>query len=255
MSIELTGKVMGSVRTHTEETLKKVFDKAYTVIQLSKTELYEGELDQLKGEIPKRPIVLFMHGSSGINPAIRTFAKHLAQKGFAFLAPDSMQTQDRITYSSPVAQTVYEEIHAMRYAELRYAVQRLETLSFFNGNYVIAGTSEGAASVARFNNESPQKESARMIFSWSCENNYHVLEHKTHIPEDCAVLNMMSAEDPYFSQKNSYLDNPEALGHAGMVLKDHPDATIVLLSKAPHTLFNLPQATSVIDAFLERVVV
>lgn len=94
-----------------------------------------------------------------------------------------------------------------------------------------------------------------MIFSWSCENNYHVLEHKTHIPEDCAVLNMMSAEDPYFSQKNSYLDNPEALGHAGMVLKDHPDATIVLLSKAPHTLFNLPQATSVIDAFLERVVV
>ena len=43
MSIELTGKVMGSVRTHTEETLKKVFDKAYTVTQLSKTELYEGE--------------------------------------------------------------------------------------------------------------------------------------------------------------------------------------------------------------------
>ena len=60
MSIELSGKVMGSVRTHTEETLKKVFDKAYTVIQLSKTELYEGELDQLKGEIPKRPIVLFI---------------------------------------------------------------------------------------------------------------------------------------------------------------------------------------------------
>lgn len=48
MSIELTGKVMGSVRTHTEETLKKVFDKAYTVIQLSEGELYEGELDQLK---------------------------------------------------------------------------------------------------------------------------------------------------------------------------------------------------------------
>ena len=253
MSIELTGKVMGSVRTHTKETLKKVFDKAYTVIQLSEGELYEGELDQLKGEMPKRPIVLFMHGSSGINPAIRAFAKHLAQKGFAFLAPDSMQVQDRITYSSPVAQTVYEEIHAMRYAELRHAVQRLETLPFFNDNYVIGGTSEGAVSVARFINESPQKESARMIFSWSCENNYHVLEHKTHIPEDCSVLNIMSAEDPYFSQKNFYLDNPEALGHAGKVLKDHPDATIVLLPKAPHTLFNLPQATTVINAFLERV--
>lgn len=85
MSIELTGKVMGSVRTHTEETLKKVFDKAYTVIQLPEGELYEGELDQLKGEIPKRPIVLFMHGSSGINPAIRTFARHLAQNGLCFL--------------------------------------------------------------------------------------------------------------------------------------------------------------------------
>ncbi len=253
MSIELSGKIEGNIRCHTEETLKKVFEKAYTVVKLSNGELYEGELDQLKHEVPKRPTVLFMHGSSGINPAIRTFAKHLAENGFAFLAPDSMQVQDRLTYSSPVARNVYEEVHAMRYAELRHTVAKLNSISFFDNHYVIAGTSEGAVSVARFINESSEKESARMIFSWSCENNYHVIEHNTHIPKDCAVLNIMSAEDPYFSQKNSYLDNPEALGHAANTLKDHPNVTIVLLPKAPHTLFNLPQATTIIDAFLKQV--
>ena len=92
-----------------------------------------------------------------------------------------------------------------------------------------------------------------MIFSWSCENNYHVVEHRTQIPADCPVLNIMSAEDPYFSQKNSYLDNPDALGYAARALKDHQDATIVLLPQAPHTLFNLPRAAGIIDAFVNRV--
>lgn len=139
---------MSNLSAYTLRESKKVFEKAYTVVKLSNGELYEGKLDPLKHEVPKRPTVLFMHGSSGINPAIRTFAKHLAENGFAFLALDSMQVQDRLTYSSPVARNVYEKVHTMRYAELRHTVAGLNSIAFFNNHYVIAGTSEGAVSVA-----------------------------------------------------------------------------------------------------------
>ena len=253
MAIALTGKIMGSVTSHTPETLKAVFEKAYAALPLSDGSLFEGTLEQFSGQCSPKATVLFIHGSSGINPATRTFANHLAKQGFAVLAPDSMQVKDRITYSSPVAREVYEQVHSMRYEELSYAVSHLHELPFFNGKFVIAGTSEGAVSVARFVNESENKEAGRMIFSWSCENNYHVVEHRTQIPADCPVLNIMSAEDPYFSQKNSYLDNPEALGYAARALKDHQDATIVLLPQAPHTLFNLPRAAGIIDTFVNRV--
>ena len=35
MAIALTGKIMGSVTSHTPETLKAVFEKAYAVLPLS----------------------------------------------------------------------------------------------------------------------------------------------------------------------------------------------------------------------------
>ena len=92
-----------------------------------------------------------------------------------------------------------------------------------------------------------------MIFSWSCEDNYHVAAHRTAIPQDMPVLNVMSAADKFFSQANSWLDNPSALGHAGRTLANHSDASIVLILGAPHTLFALPQTQSAVEGFLERV--
>lgn len=244
---------MGYVDEHTPATLKATFEKAYVALQLDDGSIYTGSIDQLPAVTHTLPTVLFMHGSSGINPAIREFSEHLAEMGWALIAPDSMQTEDRITYSSPIAREMYEKVHALRYEELQYAVEHLKELPFFGGCLVLAGTSEGGVSVARFENKSQTQESARLILSWSCENNYHVTEHKTRIPKECPVLNVMSASDPYFSRANSYLDNDNALGHAAQTLKDHKDATIVLLPGAPHTLFNLPQARSLIDAFLNRI--
>lgn len=68
----------------------------------------------------------FAHGSSGITLAIREFARFIAQEtGWAVVAPDSMQTKDRITYTSPVARSDYEAVHAMRSEELLYCANKL----------------------------------------------------------------------------------------------------------------------------------
>ena len=176
-----------------------------------------------------------------------------ASFGIGFLCPNSFVLKDRITYTSPVSRDDYERIHAMRSAELANAAARLTEVPGFDGRYVVAGTSEGGVAAARFQAPQGQAECARMIFSWPCEDNYHVAAHRTAIPQDMPVLNVMSAADKFFSQANSWLDNPSALGHAGRTLANHTDASIVLIPGAPHTLFALPQTQSAVEGFLERV--
>lgn len=251
MTIELTGTTSGSVETLTPRQIKDTFIDAFVVLPENE---YEGQFCERPCSPKKVPVVVFMHGSSGITEPVKEFGRALAKEGFAFFAPNSMTTPDRLTYTSPVARETYEKIHAMRAQELKYAIEHLHELPFFNGEYVIAGTSEGGVAVARCEAKCETgEEKGRMIFSWSCEDNYHVVSHQTNIPETVPVLNVMSATDKFFSLANSYLDNNEALGNASRTLKDHPDCTVVLLPGAPHTLFNLPSAQSMIVAFLKRV--
>lgn len=255
MAIEYTGKLSGSVRKHTAATLAATWENAYVVIPQDGNAPQIGLVKDLKAVEGKYPLVVFSHGSSGVNAQIKLFAYWLADSlRVATVVPDSMQTADRLTYSSPVPAKDYEAIHSMRLEELKYAMAHLNELNWFDGRAFVAGTSEGGVSAARYKAEGSEvKEKGKMIFSWSCEDNYHVESHKTQICDCLPVLNVMSAVDKFFSQANSYLDNPNALGHAGKVLANNPNAQIVLIPSAPHTLINLKQTRDAVSAFITRV--
>lgn len=258
MTIELTGKLSGSVDTHTPETLAATWDRAYLTLPDGST---GGYVESTPGAIVKTevnfkcPTVLFAHGSSGVNPAIRELAQWLSsQMGVACVVPDSMQTPDRLTYTSPVARQDYERIHAMRSQELTFAATQLLEMAWFDDNYVVAGTSEGGVSAARFDgNAIGLRETGKMIFSWSCEENYFVDTPGNVFEFNEPVLSVMSLTDKFFGVGNSYLDNPKAYGYPHLALKDNANASIVLLPQAPHTLLNLPQTHGAIRAFLMRV--
>ena len=101
-----------------------------------------------------------------------------------------------MTYSSPIPREDYEKIHSLRSSELTAAVAFLQMQPWFDGRFVIAGTSEGAVAVARYV-PAPDavREKGRIIFSWSCEDNYHVTTHRIAVPNNLPVLNIMSATD------------------------------------------------------------
>ena len=258
MTIELTGKLSGTVDKHTPETLFATWDKAYLTLPEADG---DGFVETTPSEIADKdvgfqcPTVLFAHGSSGVNPAIRELAQWLASHlGVACVVPDSMQTPDRLTYSSPVARSDYERIHAMRSEELAFAAKQLQSMSWFDGSYVVAGTSEGGVTAARFDGKAAGvAESGKMIFSWSCEENYFVETPGNVFTEGEPVLAVMSLTDKFFGTGNGYLDNPKAFGYPHEALKDNANASIVLLPQAPHTLLNLPQAHGAIETFLVRV--
>lgn len=255
MTIELTGKLMGSVFEHTPETLAATWDNAYLVLPNQEGDPVVTTPAQAPADAGKFPVVLFSHGSSGVNPAIREFAHWLAAElNIATVVPDSMQTADRLTYTSPVSRTDYEKIHAMRLEELVFAAAELMKAAWFDGRYLVAGTSEGGVSAARFCADGAAKpESGKMIFSWSCEANYFVDAPGNVFGPEEPVLSVMSLTDKFFGTGNSYLDNPKAFGYPHEALKDNTAAALVLLPQAPHTLLNLPQTHGAVTAFVRRV--
>lgn len=250
MTIALTGKMSGTADKHTADSLKASFENAWFAAARG---AFEGKLSDAPENLPAAPILLFAHGSSGIGAPLKAFARFVSSLGWSFLAPDSCVFPDRITYSSPVSRENYERVHAMRSQELDYAARHLDEAPGFSGRYAVAGTSEGGVAAARFTAPEGRRESGRILFSWPAEDNYHVVSHQTHIPDDVPVLNIMSAEDKYFSRANPWLANPDALGHAGRTLAHHPQTSILLIPGAPHTLFALPQTESAVRAFLVRI--
>jgi hypothetical protein len=184
-------------------------------------------------------VVVFTHGSSGLGlKAIGEWQQWLAEQGIASVAPDSFALPDRLTYKSPISPDIYERIHALRLSEVSLATQALRQAPWADPQrWVLAGTREGAAAVARYQG---QEFLGRIVFSWSCENNYFVRSHGTALPDDKPVLNIISSTDPYFSPANSWLGNPTAAGHCAAALRNNKQASIVLIPGAPHTVLNLP---------------
>lgn len=198
------------------------------------------------------PVVVFMHGSSGLGlKAIGEWQQWLAEQGIASVAPDSFALPDRLTYKSPISPDIYERIHALRLSEVSLATQALRQAPWADPQrWVLAGTSEGAAAVARYQG---QEFLGRIVFSWSCENNYFVRSHGTVLPDDKPVLNIISSTDPYFSPANSWLGNPTAAGHCAAALRNNKQASIVLILGAPHTVLNLPATRQPVAGFLRDV--
>lgn len=204
------------------------------------------------GPMAKLPVVLFMHGSSGLGlKAIGEWQRWLAGLGVASVAPDSFALPDRLTYVSPVDRATYERIHALRTSEIAPMLDTLRTSPWVDpARIVLAGTSEGSVAVARHAGDG---FAGRLIYTWSCEDNYFVGAARTATAPTLPVLNVISSTDPYFSSSNAWLDRPQAHGHCGAALAAHPRATIVLIPGAPHTLLNLPAARDATAAFVRDV--
>lgn len=247
------GEIKGSQLVHSEQSAVGVMDTAQLVLPASATGgaafagLLRNAPKDIRGPVP---LVVFLHGSSGLAlKAIAEWQQSLAEMGIASLAPNSFALPDRLTYKSPVSRDVYEKIHALRTSEITLAVAAVKRLPWVDGSRMaLAGTSEGATSVARYTGP---EFAGRIVYSWSCENNYFVRQHATALPLDRPVLNVMSSTDIFFSPSNLWLDNAQALGHCGEALKGSKMASVLLIPGAPHTLLNLPQTRHATQGFLQ----
>ena len=253
-SAQPAGEIKGNAWQHTPASLAaSVADGALVLPAVATGKgVFAGKYKDAPGVTGRFPVVIFLHGSSGLGlKAIAEWQLWLASLGVASLAPDSFALPDRITYTSPVDKATYEKIHALRGSEISAALAVLMKQPWVDpARIALAGTSEGSVAVARYTGT---EFAGRIVYSWSCESNYFVVEPMNAFAPDKPVLNVISSVDPYFSPTNSWLGNPAAKGHCADALKDNRKATIVLVPGAPHTLINLPQARSATSAFVAEV--
>ncbi|MCO5120740.1 MAG: alpha/beta hydrolase [Burkholderiaceae bacterium] len=246
------GAVRGSSWSHSNVSARAVVDQAWVAIPSRATggAVYSGTLAGAKGRAVARvPVVVVMHGAAGISPALKEWQLWLAETlGIASIAADSMQLQSRLTYTSPVDKDSYERIHELRRTEIVFALQALTGADWADtSRLALAGIEEGAVAAARY--DGPEF-SARLLFGWSCENNFFVKEHGTRLPPGRPVLNVISARDPLFSSANSWVGLPDPVGHCGPLLRNNPRAEVLLLGNAPQRVLNMPAARSAAQRFL-----
>lgn len=248
------GKIEGSAWQHTPASLADSVANGALMLPPAATGngVYQGKFKDAPAVAGRFPVVIFLHGSSGLGlKAIGEWQLWLASLGVASIAPDSFALPDRITYTSPVDKATYEKIHALRASEIAATLATLLKQPWVDpGRIALAGTSEGSVAVARY---SGSEFAGKIVYSWSCEPNYFVVEPKNAFEADKPVLNVISSVDPYFSQANPWLGNASAKGHCADALNDNKKAAIVLIPGAPHTLINLPQARSATAAFVVDV--
>ncbi len=249
---EVKGEIKGDAWAHTPASLLALVQQANLVLPAAATgaAVFTGKFKDAPTTIKTRvPVVLFMHGSSGLGlKAIGDWQQWLATQGVASLAPDSFVLAGRVTYKSPVDKDSYERIHAMRASEIAPALAALKAAPWADvQRLVLAGTSEGAVPVARHGGND---FAAKIMFAWSCETNYFVQAPRSAFSAEQAVLNIISSTDPFFSRSNSWLGAAEAQGHCGAALKGLPKAAVVLVPDAPHTLLNFPAAHHAVSGFL-----
>ena len=248
------GEIKGTAWVHTAETLSASAQDANVVLPAAATggAVFSGKFrDAPKVAAGKVPVVVFLHGSSGLGlAAIGEWQQFLASLGYASVAPNSFTLPDRATYKSPIDKASYERMHALRLSEIAPALDAAKAAPWADtARLVLAGTSEGSVPVARY---AGKEFAARMLFAWSCENNYFVEAPKNAFEEDKPVLNVISSTDPFFSRSNAWLGNAEAKGHCGMVLKNNKKAAVVLVPDAPHTLLTFPAAKAAVEGFLRQ---
>lgn len=213
---------------------------------------WEGRAEDAPDVIGIAPLVIVMHGSSGVAPAVKEFQAWLADElGVASVAPDSLAIPDRLTYTSPVDVATYEHVHALRLAELENALKASRDWSWVDRlRIVLAGTSEGAVAVGRY---AGRDVAARLIYSWSCEDNYFVTAPGLGIGPSEPVLNAISARDPYFSAANPWNKDHAVTGSCAAALKDDAKAEVMVIDADVHTILNRPEVHERSARFLRGV--
>jgi hypothetical protein len=247
-----TGEIKGSATAHTDTSRKALVDNADVVLPANTGSVFAGKFkDAPKTATTRVPVVLFLHGSSGLGlKAIGEWQTWLATLGIASVAPDSFALPDRVTYKSPIDKDMYERIHALRLSEIQPTLAAIKAQPWADtSRFILAGTSEGAVPVARYVGTD---FAARILFAWSCDNNYFVSAPRNAFEPNKPVLNVISSVDPFFSKTNAWLGNAESNGHCGSALKDNPNAAIVLVPDAPHTLLNLSATRAATRGFIAQ---
>lgn len=193
----------------------------------------------------KYPVVLYLHGCTGLGRIERELGRALARDGFVFIAPNSMARSYRPLQCDPKSQTggFNQFVFDFRQAEVSYALERLRTSEWADtSNMYLMGGSEGGVAAALYRGAD---FNGRIILQWTCRG--APLVRGIAAPADEPVLSIVKAGDPWYDAQHTQGQS----GDCGAFMEGRPESRSVILDGAgDHDVLAEPAARRLIREFL-----
>lgn len=200
----------------------------------------------LEGSAVKFPVVLYMHGCTGLGKTDRNFLKKLAESGFLVIAPDSMARRFRPRQCSGRSKQggVNVFVFDFRQAEINFALQELVKSRWADmGNLFLVGVSEGGLAVAHYRGDIFR---ARVITQWTCHG--ATLVKGITAPRDTPILAVVRKHDPWYDGSKGNVQG----GDCGVYFDDRPNSRSIVMDKGKkHSVMKDDEILQIIVDFLK----
>lgn len=212
-----------------------------TVIENS---IFQNAVASLEGR--RLPVVLYLHGCTGLEKSDRRLMRALSRAGFLVVAPDSMARRYRPRQCRPRRKTggfnlfVYD----FRQAEINFALQQLRQDGWADtDNLFLVGSSEGGLAAALHRGAAFR---ARVITKWTCHGSH--LVRGLAAPPNEPVLAIVRKKDPWYEAEKT-----RQAGECGAFFGDRPGSKSWVLDNGKgHDVFKEDNVAEEIVAFLIR---
>jgi len=185
----------------------------------------------------RHPVVIFVHGCSGMRTESRSISKHTVTVG-----PNSMARPNRSENCDVNADK--RGIMRLRFAEVRYAYSELLKLPWVDTSKIyLAGFSEGGVTAALYSGE--ERFAGRIILGWVCASggNWWVGINGPPVP----TLAVAGSDDKY--HKDQYKWGRNCGEHFG----GRPHSKSIVIKGAPHDILRYGETDEAIREFFETV--
>jgi dienelactone hydrolase len=191
------------------------------------------------------PLVIFLHGCTGIGPLEHKLGGLFGEAGYAMLSINSFarRTRERNCNYQSYASGMFPPAYLYRRAELIHAARKARGLPWVDRDrLVLAGFSEGAVASALWGAEA--KVSAYIIAAWTCTAppEYRWLVG-LRTPPSAPVLAIVSERDPWFNW-------PGWRGDCGSAAAARDNVYSLVIDGSVHNVFAYPDAVNATIEFL-----
>ena len=193
------------------------------------------------------PVVIYMHGCTGLEGVDRDVIRALAGAGYVVIAPDSMARAYRPRQCNPRTRRGGFNLFVFdfRQAEINFALQQLFEQPWVDwDNLFLVGVSEGGLAAAHHRGSLFR---ARVITQWTCHGD--PLVSGIDGPDDTPVLSIVRGDDPWYDGEET-----AQRGDCGVYFgADRPGSqSIVLQDGSGHGVMDEPEVVQRIIQFLNR---
>ena len=192
-----------------------------------------------------RPLVVILHGCTGIGLPERKFERILTRLGFAVLFPNSMsrRLRPRDCNAGTGAWGMFPLVDLYRRAELLHTMARLRELSWVdNENLFLAGIGEGAITVSLWGGEVDVR--GYLITGWTCTAPVELgWLGGLRTPVGRPVLALVTRNDPHYRSFDFQGDC------AGQSAAQH-DVESYVIDGSVHNVFVYPETVDRVVDFL-----